>query len=137
MDEADLREVNNIPPRMLVKAGSTLLVPRAKHRETDVSEKLAENGHLALASEGPALKRVAFKVGKKGDSVAGVARRHGVAPSQVAQWNKVSLNAKFDAGDTVVVYVKPGKPKAVRSAKAAKPQRSAKVAAASSETRRR
>ena len=29
MDEAELREVNRIPPRMLVKAGSTLLVPRA------------------------------------------------------------------------------------------------------------
>jgi membrane-bound lytic murein transglycosylase D len=137
MDEDDLREVNNIPPRMLVKAGSTLLVPRAKHRETDVSEKVADNGHLALASEGPALKRVAFKVGKKGDSVAGVAKRYGVAPAQVAQWNKVAAGAKFDAGDTVVVYVKPAKPKATRSAKASKTPRSAKVAAASSDTRRR
>ena len=27
-----LREVNRIPPRMLVKAGSTLLVPRSAHR---------------------------------------------------------------------------------------------------------
>jgi membrane-bound lytic murein transglycosylase D len=136
MDESDLREVNNIPPRMLVKAGSTLLVPRAKHRETDVSEKLAENGHLALASEGPALKRVAFRVGKKGDSVAGVARRYGVKPALVAQWNKVAASARFEAGDTVVVYVKPARPKAARSANASQP-RTAKVASAPSDTRRR
>ena len=32
MSEAELREVNRIPPRMLVKAGSTLLVPRSAQR---------------------------------------------------------------------------------------------------------
>jgi membrane-bound lytic murein transglycosylase D len=136
MDEDDLRQVNNIPPRMLVKAGSTLLVPRAKHRESDVSEKVADSAHLALASDGRALRRVAFKVGKKGDSVVGVARRYGVAPTQVAQWNKVASTAKFDAGDTVVVYVKP-KP-AARRATAAKSQRStSRVAEAPSEIKRR
>ena len=30
MSEADLRAVNNIPPRMLIKAGSTLIVPRTR-----------------------------------------------------------------------------------------------------------
>jgi membrane-bound lytic murein transglycosylase D len=107
MDESELRVVNDIPPRMLVKAGSTLLVPRAAHREADVSERIAENATLALSSEGPALRRVAIKVGKKGDSVGGVARRFGVRAEQVALWNKVAPGARFGAGATVVVYVPP------------------------------
>ena len=44
MSEAQLREVNNIPPRMLIKAGSTLLVPRAAHSQKDISESVADRG---------------------------------------------------------------------------------------------
>ena len=120
MDEAELRAVNDIPPRMLVKAGSTLLVPRAAHRESDVSERIAENAMLALASDGPTLRRVAVTVGKKGDSVHGVARRFGLRAEQVAQWNKVAPTARFGAGATVVVYV-PQRAVAKPSARKASP----------------
>ena len=45
-----LREVNNIPPRMLVKAGSTLLVPRASLVVELVSHRLgAVRGGLGLS----------------------------------------------------------------------------------------
>ena len=37
MSESQLREINRIPPRMLVKAGSTLLVPRSEQRHADVA----------------------------------------------------------------------------------------------------
>jgi membrane-bound lytic murein transglycosylase D len=120
MDESELRAVNDIPPRMLVKAGSTLLVPRAAHRESDVSERIAENAMLALASDGPKLRRVAIKVGRKGDSVGGVARRFGVRAEQVAQWNKVTTSARFGAGATVVVYV-PQRAKAKPASRASRP----------------
>jgi membrane-bound lytic murein transglycosylase D len=144
MEEDELREVNQIPPRMLVKAGSTLLVPRAKHREADVSERIADTATLSLAADGPALKRVAFKVGKKGDSVAAVAQRYRVPSAQVAQWNKVASSAKFDAGDTVVVYVaqraavKTAGP-ATRSAKASAPKKApaTRLASAKGATRAR
>ena len=66
MSEADLREVNRIPPRMLVKQGSTLLVPRAAHSLQDVSLHLADNAAMLLAPDGPRLKRVVLKAGKKG-----------------------------------------------------------------------
>ncbi len=59
MNEAELREVNRIPPRTLVKAGSTLLVPRADHHAQDVTEHLADNAALSLA---PEFKPVAAKV---------------------------------------------------------------------------
>jgi len=121
MSEDELREVNDIPPRMLVRAGSTLLVPRNKHREhDDVSERLADNATLSLASDGPTLRRVSHRVGKKGDSVQGVARRFGVSPQSVAHWNQVAPSARFAAGTRVVVYV-PQKPKGGAS----KPMRAA------------
>ncbi len=51
MSEARLREVNRIPPRMLVKVGSTLLVPRAAQVTADVAEHVAEHAALQLAPE--------------------------------------------------------------------------------------
>jgi membrane-bound lytic murein transglycosylase D len=115
MSEGQLREVNHIPPRMLVKAGSTLLVPRAAHATRDVSEHIADNGMLALAPEGRAPREVRVKAGRNGDSVAAVAKRYRVSAAQVAQWNGVSPQARFKAGQPIVVMLAPAP---VRSAKA-------------------
>jgi len=104
MSEAQLREVNRIPPRMLVKAGSTLLVPRGEHRLADVSVEVADNATMALAPDGPTLRRMSLKAGRK-DSVASVARRYRVNASQVAQWNGVDKAASFKPGQTIVVFV--------------------------------
>ena len=105
MDEDHLRQVNAIPARMLVKAGSTLLVPRDPRVANDVAEHVADNATLALAPDVPPFKRVAFKAGKKGDTVAAVARRYHLNPTQVAQWNHTSANGRFKRGETVVVMV--------------------------------
>ncbi len=105
MSEGDLRAVNAIPPHMLVKAGSTLLVPRGRHREDDVSGRVAANAVLVLSPEGPALRRVTLRAGKKGESVAALAKRYRVSAQQVALWNKVGAEAHFPAGSTVVMYV--------------------------------
>ncbi|HRI19207.1 MAG TPA: transglycosylase SLT domain-containing protein, partial [Burkholderiaceae bacterium] len=120
MTEVALREVNAIPPKMLVKAGSTLLVPRHETAAADVSEHVADNATIALAPDAPPLRKVSFKAGKK-DSVASVAKRYRVSAEQVAQWNKVDAGAAFKSGQTVVVYqpAKAGKP-AVRVAAANK-----------------
>ncbi|MFG6462860.1 transglycosylase SLT domain-containing protein [Roseateles sp. DXS20W] len=106
MAEAALRDVNRIPPKMLVKAGSTLLVPRAAHVQDDVSERLADSASLSLAPDAPppgALRRVSFKAGKA-DTVAGVAARYKVKAEQVAQWNKVGSGTRFKPGQSIVVY---------------------------------
>jgi membrane-bound lytic murein transglycosylase D len=105
MSEAELRDVNRIPPNMLVRSGSTLVVPRPEHRQQDVSEHLAENGHLSLAPAGPALRRVTFKAGRRGDTVADIARRYRVSAEQVAHWNDVRVGASFRAGQNIVVMV--------------------------------
>ncbi|WP_428508830.1 transglycosylase SLT domain-containing protein [Roseateles sp.] len=121
MDESELREVNKIPPRMLVKQGSTLLVPRSAKRSEDVSSHLADNASITLAPDVPALRRVKLKAGRN-DSVTTVAARYGVSPAQVAQWNKVAVGAKFKPGQALAVYL-PNKPAATKlaSSKTAKP----------------
>ena len=103
MSEAQLREVNKIPPKMLVRAGSTLLVPRTAKRDMDVSEHLADTAIMNLTPDVPPLRKVTFKAGK-GDSVASIARRYRVGTAQVAQWNKVSSKAGFRPGQQVVIY---------------------------------
>jgi membrane-bound lytic murein transglycosylase D len=130
MNETALRELNRIPPRMLVKAGSTLLVPRNGQRSADVSEHIADNAVMALTPDLPPLRRVALRAGKR-DSVASIAKRYRVNPTQVAEWNRTSATARFKAGQTVVVFV-PQKQRAagVRTAgKRAAPAGGRKVAA--------
>jgi membrane-bound lytic murein transglycosylase D len=145
MEEDELREVNAIPPRMLVQSGSVLLVSRGKHSDNDVSVRMADTAMIAFSPESPALKRVSLKVGKGGDSVAALAKRYSVTPAQVAQWNKVAVNGKLAAGSTVVVYVPNTKGASTRTAAAptksskrsAKSSKPVKVAAATRSTRKR
>ena len=105
MPEAQLREINFIPPSMSVRSGSTLLVPRAANAMSDVSEHLADNATMALAPLVLPARRVTFRTGAMGDSVAAVARRYRLNPAMVAQWNKVGSQASFKAGQTVVVML--------------------------------
>ena len=104
ISEAQLREVNRIPPRMLVKAGSTLLVPRGERRQADVSIEVADNATMALAPDAPPLRKLSLKAGRK-ESVASVAKRYRVSSAQVAQWNSVGSGASFKPGQTVIVYL--------------------------------
>jgi membrane-bound lytic murein transglycosylase D len=103
MSEADLRDVNNIPPRMLIKAGSTLLVPRSAQSESDVTSHVADNGQVSLAPE--ILTRRTTVKARKGESVASIAKRYGLLPSSVAEWNDVGMSAAFKLGHQVVVFL--------------------------------
>ena len=103
MPEALLREVNRIPPRMVVKAGSTLLVPRSAHATEYVTEHLADHANLQLTPEGRPARKLAFKAGKNGDTVAAVAKRYRVSEAQVVQWNPAAAHGKFKAGQTITV----------------------------------
>lgn len=120
LTEARLRELNQIPPKMLVRAGSTLLVPRDAKDADDVAEAIAESARLNLTPDQPPLRKLALKAGKA-DTVASVAARYKVSPQQVASWNKVGVKARFKPGQTVVVYAAP-------PAKAGKPEQLAQAA---------
>jgi membrane-bound lytic murein transglycosylase D len=105
MSETELRAVNHIPARMLVKSGSTLLVPRSAQHSADVSERVADSAAISLAPDLPPTRRVNMRVGKGGETVASVARRWHVSATQVATWNKVSARGRFAAGATAVLFL--------------------------------
>ena len=103
MTEVDMRSVNSIPPRMLVKAGSTLLVPRSAKVINDVTSHVAENGQMSLAPE-IVTRRVNVKA-RKGETVATLARRYRVSTLEVADWNQVTAHSSFRLGQSVVLFL--------------------------------
>lgn len=133
VSEQLLREVNRIPPRMLVKAGSTLLVPRTEQRAADVPETVAENATIALAPDVPPARKLTLKAGRKGEAVASVARRYKVSAQQVAQWNDIAPSGRFKAGQAIMVFVPAGSRVAAAqpapSTRASKPAATARKAA--------
>ncbi|MDT8998450.1 transglycosylase SLT domain-containing protein [Paucibacter sp. APW11] len=136
MSEAELRAINGIPARMLVKQGSTLLVPRTAHRDSDVSVHLAENASMTLTPDAPPLRRVSIKAGK-GETLAMLAKRQKVSVEQLASWNKLSAHAALKPGQQLVIYTsKPAEP-VLRTAaaskapvRASKPQRAKPITVA-------
>jgi len=103
MSVEQLRSANSIPPRMMVKAGSTLLVHRKGALDSDVTEHMAENAQLALAPE-IVLKRI-MVTARKGDTLTSLAARHGVTAANMASWNKMHIVANLKGGQTLAVYV--------------------------------
>ncbi len=122
MSEADFRSINNIPPQMLIRAGSALLVPRTSHMADDVTARVADNGRLELSPE-QVLRRITVKAGKQ-DTVSSIATRNNVKPEQVAEWNKVAVTTSFKAGQTVVLFVA-GKSRPTTQVASAKGKKSA------------
>ena len=103
MSESELRSVNKIPPRMVIKAGSALLVPRSVRQEKDVSSKVADNGQLNLTPE-VTMRKKTIKARKK-DSLASVAKRYRVAVADVAKWNNLSVNSNLESGQKLVLML--------------------------------
>jgi membrane-bound lytic murein transglycosylase D len=103
MNEAQFREINRIPPKMLIKQGSTLLVTRSAKQQKDVSEHVADNGQVSFSPE-IVLKKMLVKL-RKSETVDSVAKRYKVTAASVAGWNKVSASSTFKAKQSVVLYL--------------------------------
>lgn len=103
MSEADLRSINVIPPRMLIKTGSTLIIPRSAKVQEDVAAVVADTGHLSFQPE-IITRKTSVKAGRN-ESVASIARRYRLSPASVAEWNDVKPGHAFQRGMQVVVYL--------------------------------
>ena len=103
MSESELRDVNNIPPRMSLRAGSSLLVPRTGQRNSDVPLHVADNAQLNLQPE-MVLRRSVVKA-RKGDNLARLAQRYGLSAVSVAGWNKLAVNAALKPGQRVTLML--------------------------------
>ena len=104
ISENSLREINRIPPHMVIKAGSTLLVPRHPHSPTDVAEHIADNAVIELAPETPPGRRVVVHT-KPRETMASLAQRYHVSSHQVAEWNNLNQTSALKAGQVLVIYL--------------------------------
>ncbi len=104
IDESDLRKINGIPPRMMIKAGSALMVPRAATTQQDVSSQLADNGQISFTPE-IVNRRTVVRASKRGETVAAIAARYKVSASDVADWNDVKTSSRFKGGEQVTMYL--------------------------------
>lgn len=99
-----IREANNIPPKMALKAGSTILVPKLEHADdSNISAAVADNATMVVVPEGPERKHILVKVGKK-DSLASIAKRHKVSIAQIKTWNGLSQD-KVTAGQSLQLHL--------------------------------
>lgn len=98
LNERSLREINNIPARMLLKAGSTLIVPKSNQdiQTANISGSL-DNAKINLA---PELVRRSLGVYKK-DTWAKIANRANISVTNLQQWNR---GAKLRTGATLSYY---------------------------------
>ena len=106
-----IREVNNIPPKMVLKAGSTILVPRTDGMgQKDITQDVADNATMAMAPDVPDSKKINVTV-KKSDTINSIANRYKVTTAQIKNWNelrgdklasgqKLELHVPFRAGST-------------------------------------
>lgn len=84
-----IRSVNQIPPKMLLKAGSTILVPKTgAAMETEITPAMADSARLAVTPDVPDFRHVYVKAGKH-DTLRSVASRYRVSVTQIKQWNSL------------------------------------------------
>ena len=103
-----IREVNNIPPKMVLKAGSTILVPRTETTsDHDIGSDIAENATMAVEPDVPPLRSIFVKVGKR-DSLASIAQRNRVSVAQIKSWNNLAAD-KVKFGQSLQLQV-PNRP---------------------------
>jgi len=101
--EAQLRSINAIPPRMMIKAGSALMVARSATSGKDVPGSIADNGQVAFTPE-VVIHRSTIRAGRH-DSVASIARHYKVKPGDVADWNDLKATSHFKPGEAIVLYL--------------------------------
>ncbi|MGE5651876.1 MAG: transglycosylase SLT domain-containing protein [Bacillota bacterium] len=140
-----IREVNNIPPNMRLKAGSTVLVPKAEGTpEKDIAPEIADNATIAVEPDVPDTRRIYVKVGKR-DTLASIAKRNQVSVAQIKTWNSLKHD-KVSSGQTLQLHVpykasKNGSYHVARGSaphrKIAPPVRKSKATAATSKTHKK
>lgn len=103
MTETELRQVNRIPPKVKIKAGSTLVIRRQSNFQKDVSEQVVDNAKIDFAPEITLVKK-SFRTRPK-DTIEKFAKRYGVTPGLVAQWNNISVKSSLKGTKNLVIYV--------------------------------
>ncbi len=99
-----VREANLIPAKMLVKSGSTLLVPKtSKSPDRDIPVNIAEEGQLMIEKGLSNTRQINIKVGKN-ENLNSLAKRYKVSVAQLKNWNNLKRDT-LTIGQTVQLQV--------------------------------
>ena len=102
-----IRHANHIPSHMVLKAGSTVLVPRpasyAHRPEKDISPEMAASGRIAMERIGMPTRVVRVTV-KPQDTLFSIARRYKCDVADLRSWNKLNSD-RIHPGSVLVVHV--------------------------------
>lgn len=104
-----LCKVNNTSTGAPLKVGQKVYLPgkskaptsavASSKTKTGNSKQQAANNKITVASTGKGKKYTV----QEGDSVWGIARKHGVNPVELMQWNNLSKNSVLKPGDKVTI----------------------------------
>jgi membrane-bound lytic murein transglycosylase D len=126
ISEEKLREANRIPPRYVISAGSTILIPRDETMESDIPADSLD-ARFALVPEQSNLRKVTYRV-RRGDTLFSVARRYRVDEKDVIVWNHLTAPTLF-AGQRLELTVPAAKaPVTAKGGSKAKPSARASAA---------
>ncbi len=98
-----LREANHIPPKMRLRAGSTILVPKTEETPaSDISTEVADNAKLVVEPD-IEYRKMSVRAGRR-DTLASLAQRYKVSVADLRQWNGLKQD-KLAAGQTLQLQV--------------------------------
>ena len=97
-------EANNILNPRRVRAGRRLKIPIRPNAKPERAGRTATR--VAVAPDPDTNRKIAYRV-RKGDTLWGIGRRHGVTPNQIRVWNK--LKKHITPGDRLMIW-KPQSP---------------------------
>lgn len=82
-----IRAANNIPPKMRLRAGSTILVPKSDDGTNDnISIEVADNAKMLIEPDVADTRKLMLRVGKR-DSLHSIAQRYKVSVADIKSWN--------------------------------------------------
>ncbi len=99
-----VREVNSIPAKTVVRAGSTILVPKSSiSTEEDIPAHIAEQAQLNIDKAGNGTRKILVKAGRK-DSLASLAKRYKVSVADIKSWNQLRRD-QLNVGQRLELHI--------------------------------
>lgn len=97
-----IRAANGIPAGMRLKAGATVLVPRARG-DGDIPSEVAATGQTTYEPDVPDTRKLVVRC-KRRDTVASISHRYKVSMASLARWNP-HMKSTLKTGQKLVLYV--------------------------------
>lgn len=103
-----IREVNFIPLKTMVKAGSTVLIPKSEHSpDHDIATDVAEHAQLVLEKQRPT-RLITIRI-RKNENLQTIAHRYAISVAQLKTWNRLKTE-KLSADQSIRVTVNSSQP---------------------------